>query len=177
MIKLVEHKSSSYGPRTFHNAKSAQLTAAIAINFNTAGEKLTHKAAGECYITLPFLDPCLDNARRLYVACKRFRVETLNIAGNGIATFADANVWRETVHQYVFNILRQVHAHYPIQKIVSGGQTGVDIAGAMAACKLGIDAEITFPLGFRQRDENRVDHYYSEEEIMKQIVEGASKLC
>lgn len=46
MLTILEHKSSSYAPRTYENAAKADVTIAIAVDYNTAGERLTHKAAG-----------------------------------------------------------------------------------------------------------------------------------
>ena len=51
-MKIIENKSSSYAPRTFANAKSADLTIAFAIDFGTAGEQLTKKAAGQRYVAV-----------------------------------------------------------------------------------------------------------------------------
>lgn len=174
---IVEHKSHSYAPRTFHNAYVADLTVAIAVDFETSGELLTHRSAGKRYLALNFADSALDNARKLYADMKKRRVRILNVAGNGIYTFTKSGVWKETVHQYVYNVLQQVHEHYPIPKIVSGGQTGVDIAGAMAAYKLGIDMEITFPKGFRQRNEQGQEVYHTYDQIVEQIKEGAKHLA
>ena len=36
-LTIQEYKSTSYAPRTYHNAHSADLTVAIACDFNTAG--------------------------------------------------------------------------------------------------------------------------------------------
>ena len=46
MIELLEHTSSSYGPRTWHNAAQG-VTLAVAVDFSTAGEKLTTKASAK----------------------------------------------------------------------------------------------------------------------------------
>lgn len=44
MLHIAQHKSSSYAPRTYANA-SQGVTLAVAVDFNTAGERLTTKAA------------------------------------------------------------------------------------------------------------------------------------
>lgn len=173
---IVEHKSHSYAPRTFHNAYVADLTVAIAVDHSTAGELLTRRSAGKRFLALNFGDSAIDNARLLFADVKKRRVRILNVAGNGIYTFTKSGIQRETVHQYVYNVLQQVHQFYPIAKIVSGGQTGVDIAGAMTAYKLGIDMEITFPKGFRQRNEQGQEVYNTYDQIVEQIKEGAGRL-
>lgn len=176
MMTIVEHKSHSYAPRTFHNAHVADLTVAIAINHYTGGELLTQRAARSKFLALNFTDDTIGNARLLYAQMKQREVKVLNVAGNGIHTFSKNGVWKATVHQYVHNVLQQVHEHYPIGKIVSGGQTGVDIAAAMSAYKLGIDMEITFPKGYRQRNEEGEEVYSTLDEIIEQIKSGAESL-
>lgn len=176
LLSIVEHKSPKYGPRTWHNAKTADLTAAIAVDYETFGEKLTKKAAGERFIELPYLDDSLISARRLFSACRFWNVAILNIAGNGIATYAKHGIYADMVNQKVFDILRMVHRHWPIAKILSGGQTGADIAAGIAAYRLGIDVEMMFPKGFRQRFEDGTDHLRTEKEIRDWVLYSAQKL-
>lgn len=176
MLTIVEHKSASYGPRTFHNAKSADWTVAFAVDFETGGEKLTHRAAGKKYLALPLRRSPIVNARELYKAIYLNKVKTLNVAGNGIYTCAKFGTYQATVNQLVYETLRKVHEHLPIQKIVSGGQTGVDLAGGVAGYKLGIDVEMTLPAGFRQRNERKVEIYQTEADVRRQVIEGAEQL-
>lgn len=176
MIILHEHKSTSYAPRTFHNAVTADLTIAVAVNYYTGGEKLTHKAAGEKFLALPFDHPVVENARLLFKECQKRDVKILNVAGNGIATYAKAGVTRQEVNQYLYDMLALVTRHWPILKVISGGQTGADIAGAIAAHRLGIDVELTYPNGYRQRDEDGEDRNHTPEDIMAQIQQGAEML-
>lgn len=58
MKKLIikESTSSKYTPRTYYNAKSADLTVAFAVDFSTAGERCTHKAAGANIVQLKNLE-------------------------------------------------------------------------------------------------------------------------
>lgn len=168
---LQEHKSDKYGPRTYHNANSADLTVAFAVDLNTAGEVLTHKAAGDRYIGFKLDDEStsLDLARELYRKMKSMNAKTLNIAGNGIYTLSKYKCSQEFINEFVYDVLSRVHEHWKIEKIVSGGQTGVDIAGAVAAKKLNIPAVITFPKGFIQRFEDKRDITQTKEDIEKQI--------
>jgi|SRR6185312_267884 len=176
MLTIVEHHSSSYGPRTFHNAKAADLTVAIAVDYSTFGEKLTMKAAGSHFIACPFKTDALTNARELYKSLYRWRASVLNVAGNGMSTFVKHDVTQEQVNQYIFDILSTVHKHYPLAGIVSGGQTGADIAGAAVGYKLGIATTVTLPHGFKQRDTTGVDSNHTQKEIRQQILDFAEKI-
>lgn len=175
-LVLVEHKSPSYGPRTFHNAMSAELTVAIAVDFNTFGEKLTHKAAGGNYLAISYEMDSVSAARLLYRELFRRKAKTLNVAGNGIYTFAKHGIKQHSINMHLYFILGLTNKHYPIKKIISGGQTGMDIAGGIVGCKLGIPVEMTFPKGFRQRDEHGVDSDHTEAEIRQQVLNGMNQL-
>lgn len=168
-MKLIEHSSPLYSPRTYVNAEKAQLTVAFAVDFNTAGEKLTHKAAGISYVRCRLKDPWIECARDLWRACRKHGVGTLNVAGNGIYTLMKHGITQQDLNLYVYRVIAQVHEYSPIQMIVSGGQTGVDLAGAVAAELLGIPCEMTFPKGFKQRYENGEDSDHTEQEIIDQV--------
>lgn len=149
--ELVEHKSSSYAPRTYYNATTADLTLAIAVDFNTAGERLTKKAAGDLYLRLNYNTESVLAARELYKYCKLLDVQTLNIAGNGIYTFSAQGIDQGDINKKLYEILSLVHQHYPIKKIISGGQTGMDMAAGVVAEVLGIPCTMTYPKGFKIR--------------------------
>lgn len=153
MLTLRAHRSPTYPPRTFENAGGADLTAAFALDFSTAGEKLTRKAANGRYAALPLENPAVDNARLLFAALRERAVErpTLNIAGNGIYSLAPLGWDQDRVNAYMHAVLSLVHTHWPLGRVVSGGQTGIDWAGAVAATALRIPAAMTFPAGFLQR--------------------------
>ena len=170
-FEVVEHKSSSYAPRTYHNASVADLTAAFAVNFYTAGEKLTHKAAGDKYVALDLGLEAIEAARILYKACKKHNVKTLNIAGNGIYTLYAKGMDQHDINVYLYTVLSLVHKHHPLTKIVSGGQTGVDLAGGVVAKYLGIDCTMTLPKGFKMRFENGVDEDMMEAKYVVKLVD------
>lgn len=180
MANLIvkEHTSEKYPPRTYHNAKSSGTTLAVATNLHTAGELLTKKAAGDKYIGFQLNDEfdTLKVARDLYLKMKKDNSHTLNIAGNGIYTLIKDKITQEDINNIIYRIVAQVHAFWPIEKIYTGGQTGVDLAGAVSAYALNIEAEITLPKGFKQRFENNVDVDGTEENVRQQITEGAKKL-
>lgn len=176
MIRLQEHVSSNYGPRTFINAKDADWTIAIAVDYTTHGEVLTQKAAGDRFLQCPFHTDVLENARALFRRCVRYQVRALNVAGNGIYTFGQEGISQEQVNQYVYDLLKPVHAHHGLHLIRSGGQTGVDIAAAVAACKLDIEARILFPYGYKQRDINKRDFLNHPRDLMAWIKQAATLL-
>lgn len=168
----IEHKSESYAARTYHNA-SQGVTLAIATDFNTAGEKLTHKAAKGKIIQIEYPNKLDDlyPARALYSMLKKYDCHVVNVAGNGIYTLQKKGVTQEEVNQYVYDILKLVNQHWPITQVVSGGQTGMDLAGLVAGCALGIEAIGTWPKGFKMRFEDGKDFNMSEGDI-KVLVRG-----
>ncbi len=177
MIKLQEHKSSSYSPRTYHNA-SQGVTLAIAVDFTTAGEKLTHKAANGKIVQINWFNTLdkLYPARALYSALKKHNCHVVNLAGNGIYTLAKHGVTQGEANQYVFDILSFVHHHWPITQVVSGGQTGMDIAGLVAGVALGIETIGTWPKGYKMRFEDGKDIEMNPKDIEKLIYKYADEL-
>lgn len=178
-IQILEHSSRSYGPRTYANAAAGDVTIAIAVDYSTAGERLTHKAAGDKYLKLDLNDnDTVDLARVLYKRLASLGIEkpTINVAGNGIYTLSKSGITQIHINKFVYNVLIQVHAHWPIGKIVSGGQTGVDLAGGVAGYALGIDTVMTLPKGFIQRHEDKLDVEHTREEIMEQVESGRVSL-
>lgn len=176
MLTIKEHKSASYSPRTYHNAAQADLTIAIACDFTTGGEKLTKTVAGLKYLPIPLeLDP-LQAARLLYRKLPQGGGSVINVAGNGIYTLSRHGWSQERANAHVFAILSKVHAYLSIKQIVTGGQTGIDLAGATAGVALEIDTVVTMPHGYLQRHEDRKDHAHTKSEIMQQIQAAARLL-
>lgn len=170
MNVLYQEMGELYPPRTAFNAKSGDMTISFSVDFNSAGEKLTKKLVTQyhsehhfCEIDMNTMSP-LDAARKVYKYALTHNIQNLNIAGNGIYGFVSAsNKWSQVeVNQYVYLVLRQVLEglklkEYPfnINKVFTGGQTGADWAGAVAAVALGIDCLVTFPNGYIQRMEDK----------------------
>lgn len=169
-IELLEHKSSSYAPRTYHNAAQG-VTLAVAVNHYTAGEKLTQKAAYGKIVMVDYGEDYVQAARHLYKLLRHYNCRTLNVAGNGIYTFASKNIKQKDVNKYIFDIINLVHQHWPLDKIVSGGQSGADIAGLVAGYKLGIPITGMWPKGYKMRFEDGADVLMDKEQVMKMIVE------
>lgn len=178
MIIIQEHSSNKYTPRTYFNAKSADVTVAFAVDLKTAGEILTHKAAGDKYIGFLLTEEtkAIDLARQLYLFMKKNNAKTLNIAGNGIYTLSKHNCSQEHINNFICDVIEKVHQYWKIEKIFTGGQSGVDLAGAVVASYLKIDALITLPKGYIQRFEDKIDREHTKEEIEKQIEYYVNKL-
>jgi len=175
-LTIREHLSPKYGPRTEHNAKSAGLTVAFALDFTTMGERLTKRVAGDRFLSIDLNMDAIQAARELYKAMCKHQASVINVAGNGIYTL-QAKGWSQArVNTYVFAVLGKVAEHLPIKGVVSGGQTGVDIAGITAAHALGIRAVATLPKGFLQRDASGKDACHTREEIELQVKQGVESL-
>lgn len=182
ILEVLAHPSDKYGPRTWANAGEAGLTVAFASDFSTAGERLTHKAAGDRYLGIQLSqesfnrDGALHAARLLFRAVRAAQVSVLNVAGNGIYTLDRAGINQELANRFVGSVIAMVHKHYPLRKVISGGQTGIDIAGAVAGVYLRVDTKVLLPRGFIQRARDRTDAAHSADEIRLQIETGARAL-
>ena len=157
MIRFQESPFTGYGPRTKYNAENADITIAIAVDFNTAGERLTQKCAIGRFIAINPSSSPESAAERIIEFMTRKGAVSINIAGNGIYSWERAGWSQERVNKYFYDTLALVHAARPIESIRSGGQTGADWAGLVAADALGIAGVGYFPKGYIQRNSSRVD--------------------
>ena len=162
-ITFQEDQSFGYRERTLKNA-SADATIAIAVDFNSAGERLTKSSVlnqRKKYIPIDFttLDLVLDReVAKIVKELNAVNAKTLNIAGNGIYTFKqkgfDEN--QNDLDNLVYNMLNKVvnspNLKTKIESIRTGGQTGFDEAGAKAGMRLGIPTTILAPKGWKFRD-------------------------
>lgn len=175
-VTIQEHKSSSYAPRTYQNA-AADVTVAFAVDFTTAGERLTKKAAGEKLVdVLMWSTKPIDAARKLWRKVDDVDAQSLNVAGNGIYTMSMHGWDQECINQYVWDVLSLVCGHSGIDKIVTGGQTGADLAGAVFGAVIGLETVVTLPKGYRQRFEDGIDITQTQEDIYKQIRHWAERI-
>lgn len=171
---IREHSSEKYPPRTAINASSGDVTLALATDMNTRGEVLTKELvlkANKLYVGIPLTDELssFDVARSLYSAFKKTGGNHLNIAGNSILTLEEAGCTQDWINEFVFASVEKLHQHWPLAKIVTGGQTGVDMAGAVAGVALGIHTEVTFPKGFLQRFNKSGDITQSPDDVFQQF--------
>lgn len=156
-LSLYEHADYSYVPRTKENAQGADVTVAFAVDYSTAGERLTAREAGKRYIKIPFGTDALQAADQLAAFLIEREGDSLNVAGNGIYTFAEHGINQARVNRWVFEVLAQVSAKVKLSYIRSGGQTGADQAGLVASLALGIPAVGLYPHGYRRRLANGQD--------------------
>lgn len=172
-VEIHEHSSPKYGPRTFVNAKSADLTVAFAVDFTTAGERLTHRAAADRYVGIPMALPAIEAARELYRVLKRTGARRINIAGNGIHILHQHGWQQDQVNAWLQAVLAPVQEHWGLAHVRSGGQTGVDMAGVIAAYALGVDVTLLLPKGYLQRGTDKRDRPHTRDEIVQQLQGGA----
>jgi hypothetical protein len=189
-MKIVEHESTQYKPRTVHNAHTADLTVAFAEDFSSAGEKLTKREAGDRYVAIHLSTDPLVAARMLYAACKKHNVSTLNVAGNGIYSLSGEwsqgqlsdkqkfeyldegsiiNEFQVSLNQWVYMVISKVHEFWPLTNLISGGQTGADWAGGIAGEAIGLNVTMTFPKHCLQRDEHHKDFTQSIATVQKKV--------
>lgn len=175
-------ESNSYPSRTKENADWSDITIAFAIDFNTAGEKLTKNLAGNKYISsaLPadsnYEDSLASNnenaysyhANEIYKQLKakgKLKNIKLNIAGNGIYSLRGFTT-QEELNEYITNVIKTLqNLGVTISEIRSGGQTGVDEAGIIAAQRLEIPNEVHSTANFMFRDKSGKD--ISDEQAFK----------
>ena len=150
--------TGGYAQRTRENAESAGLTIAFAVDFNTAGEKLTAKAAEGKIIQIPIESGAADSQALAsdIISCmtdaEKNTALRINIAGNGMQTFAARGISQEDVKAIVSGTLKELTAQgVNIRSVISGGQTGADEAGILAAKSLGIPAEVHAAKGWLMR--------------------------
>lgn len=173
-VTVSEHPSSGYRARTKYNADSADVTIAFAADYRTAGEQLTASVAGNKYVR--FEGSMSDFIEAIVKKLRSVNGTSLNVAGNGIYTWTKHGKTQEQINKAMYDVLKLVNKYVPLSKIVTGGQTGSDIAGAIAARALGIPVEVTMPQGFLQRDAASKDSRHTREDILKQIEDGAAQL-
>jgi len=163
-IDFQEEQTSGYRNRTIKNA-SADATIAIAVDFNSAGEKLTKSSVlnqKKLYIPLDAnsLVVTQDRVNKIVQMLNSVKAKTLNIAGNGIYTMK-GRYTQEQIDNFTYELLNKV-LNSPllinkIESIRSGGQTGFDEAGAKAGIKLGLPTIVLAPKEWTFRNINGQD--------------------
>ena len=169
-VTLVEHSSSSYSPRTYDNAHLSDLTIAFALDFSTAGERCTLKAAGNKYVAVPLTWNAERSAQHIGKHIFESGAKRLNIAGNGIYTLGHYGYTQQVTNQKVYDVLKLVLKSHEILEIRSGGQTGVDLSALVAGMALKVKSIGLFPKGFRQRLDDGVDYSRDPDAIYNELV-------
>ena len=182
MIVFQADEETGYRSRTIKNA-SADVTLAFAVDFTTAGEKLTKKAVleqGKLYIPINInvftsrqkLHDSILSVREQILSLKKPEI-SLNIAGNGIyrlkSTFINSQeMLNELMYRYLNDIVTVLGGYVKVAIIRTGGQSGFDEAGANAGVKLNIPVLVHAPKDWVYRDINEIDHY-GEEQFKKRF--------
>ena len=167
---FLEDNVRNYAHRTRVNAEWSDITLALAVDFDSPGEVTTRKAAGEKYIGYPLpaspddyfypgirrSEAAAEEIARKILAHPAYRQEgvRLNIAGNGEVTLRQHGLYSALVTGFICDVFRTFQQFGGrILEVRSGGQSGVDKAGVIAAQREKIPCSILAPKGFRWRDE------------------------
>lgn len=161
--------NNSYPSRTGENANWSDITIALAQDFNTTGERLTKNAAGNKYVSFTLAAESNDAseiAENLYNQIRtKGKTDNLkiNIAGNGIYSMKQSQSYYNDLMTQILMKLQDMGV--TISEIRSGGQTGIDEAGIIAAQRLGIPNEVHSTANFMFRDKSGKD--ISDEQAFK----------
>lgn len=172
---VFSESSGRYAQRTFENANAPDVdfTLQLAVDFSTAGEKSTARAAKDSLISVRIpvaKNGGIDMSRKAVSEAVRTVIDTLpeefingeeiglNLAGNGIYTLSKSGITQEQVDEFVC----RVHAGLlekgvKVQSYRSGGQTGVDAAAGALAEVFGVPVTIHAPHGWTFRNEKGAD--------------------
>ena len=166
--RIMEDSARNYGHRTWANAAWSDITLALATDFLSPGEITTRRAAGDKYLRYQLTSNLKrlitinqDGEREARKIARMIRNHTcykedgirLNIAGNGLVTLLKSGVDTQTVAAFISNIfIACKDKGVKILEVRSGGQSGVDEAGIIAAQRNKMSCSILAPKGFRWRD-------------------------
>jgi 5'-nucleotidase len=163
---LEENISDNYKVRTEENVRNSDLTLAIAIDFESFGEKITKDLViknDKKYIAVsPEGDP-VDKANKIVAKMNELNLPQkfiLNIAGNGLSTMK-GNILQNEADDFTYILLKTISQNSKLKSKIgsvrTGGQSGFDEAGAKAALKLGFTTIIHMPKGFKMRNQDGKD--------------------
>lgn len=172
-----EHKSEKYTPRTYANARRADVTVAIAVDFTTAGEKCTKTAAKKNYVSYDFESDPKVCGELFAKHCEKFGVRIINVAGNGIYTFSQHGYTQHQVNLWMLDFIEALIAQHPhITLFISGGQTGIDFSIGVVSELLGLHCDMLFPKGFIQRHINKRDRQMDTMELEEDLERYVAQL-
>ncbi|MCR8701864.1 hypothetical protein [Campylobacter sp. RM12176] len=186
----ISPEGGSYNNRTYWNIRYSDITIAFSKDFNTSGEKATTDMANK---QGKYLRPgtsnsinhegsnlhALDNPKEIAKEIANFFKEKypnkknfiLNIAGNGIYRL-HGEITQQQLNSKMREALKELINELPGIKIQvrSGGQTGMDLAGAVAAYSLGLDTTMYMPYGYKIRPSDKKDKsFYSRQDFIDYI--------
>ena len=161
--KFSTSESSSYPERTKENADWSDITLDFTESDKGSGgrNELTKKVAGKKYIHFKLhsegdnsydADEILDAIKQAGLPTKNIK---LNIAGSEIGKLKET---QERYNEEIERILNDLLTlGVTISEIRTGGQTGIDEAGIIAAQRLGIPNEVHATSDYKFRDKSGED--------------------
>lgn len=169
-VEFIQLREPDYATRTKFNAQHSHMTLYFcASEKETPGMSMTMDYSDQFYkVVIPGHNASIE---LVLDALGGLPEPVVNIAGNSIYRWPDY-VTQTMVDTWVLNYLEPIAKKYPNLIVRSGGQTGADWAGIVAAQKLGLDCVAVFPKGFRQRSRQRLDFYNTEEELRIRLNDG-----
>lgn len=166
--RIMEDSARNYGHRTWANAAWSDITLALATDFSSPGEITTRRAAGDKYARyqltrdlkrlIVFVQDGKREAKKIARMIKcHYRYKAggirLNIAGNGLVTLLRSGVDTESVALFIGMVFAACKEEgVKILEVRSGGQSGVDEAGIIAAQRNKMKCSVLAPKDFRWRD-------------------------
>jgi hypothetical protein len=174
---FFEHPDPGYPARTRYNIIHSDYTVAIAVDFNTAGERLTKRTAVD-QMRKPFLQIDLNylvvdtfmeqNVQKLVDLMMKddcpYRI--LNVAGNGIYSLRAEQIAFDNIMTKFFTMLLKQLPEGKLFEVISGGQTGVDEAAIKGAKANGLFTRVNAPNGWMFRNKHSRD--IKNEQLFKQ---------
>lgn len=162
MVTFSESQESGYPPRTKANIDGSDLTISYAIDGGTAGEKLTRRLASEAlkmHVELsPYTKTEAQRVKEFALIVDSFSGQEveINIAGNGEYTEGMPST-QALADEIALDLAFLRKKGVGVIAVRSGGQTGADQAGIMAAIELGIKSTVLAPKGWVFRDVTGTD--------------------
>ena len=172
---VFTESTGGYQKRTMENAQAddVDFTLAFAADFGTYGEKATARAAGESLIAIDLpvkanggLNLSLKSIQNVVTEIIDCLPEEyinnyecgLNIAGNGIYTLDKSGIKQDELDIFLSAVGQElVKKGVKISSVRSGGQTGVDEAGAVMGKVLGVPTTVHAPNNWAFRGKNGKD--------------------
>ena len=161
--KFSTSESSSYPERTKENAEWSDITLDFTESDKGSGgnRELTKKVAGKKYIHFKLTsegdnsydaDEILEAIKQAGLPTKNIK---LNIAGSEIGKLKESQeIYNEEIERILKDLL---NLGVTISEIRTGGQTGIDEAGIIAAQRLGIPNEVHTTSDYKFRDKSGED--------------------
>jgi hypothetical protein len=179
-LKIKASKSGSYAVRTKEVVSFSDISLLLNINPKSAGARCTYGALKSQ--NKPFEDVfyhngkpvesalALDNALKNIETFSKNRDTTIiNTAGNGISTWAIYYIPQIFLNELMYDKIDNLSLDKTKVAFISGGQTGVDLAGSVAAYILGYETRILLPAGYKIRTEDNTDIWFNNEEAFKKF--------